>query len=107
LALRKLQALSVIATPGVATTTDVVVNIIQDLNRALLQAWSSRLRRDAEAADWDAEFELLSEHPSRSVPHSSLQHDPERDRFTELHQGLNDAVHAVLAASGGEIRVFL
>lgn len=107
LALRKLQALSLIATPGVPTATDVVVNIIQDLHRALIEAWSSRLRLDAQAADWDAEFEAMSEHPSRSVPHSSSQDDPERLRFSELHQGLHEAVRAVLHASGGEIRVFI
>jgi predicted N-formylglutamate amidohydrolase len=107
LALRKLQALSLIATPGVPTATDVVVNLVQDLHRALLQAWSSRLKLDAESADWDAEFEAMSEHPSRSVPHSPLQHDPERDRFTELHAGLHDAARAVIDASGSEIRVFI
>ena len=36
LALRKLQALALIATPGVHTTTDMVINMIQDLDRALI-----------------------------------------------------------------------
>ena len=38
LAMRKLQALNLLATPGVLTTTDVVVAIVQDLDRALVQA---------------------------------------------------------------------
>ena len=38
LAMRKLQALRLLATPGVRTTTDVVVAIVNDLDRALLQA---------------------------------------------------------------------
>jgi predicted N-formylglutamate amidohydrolase len=107
LALRKLQALSVIATPGVQTTTDIVINLIQDLDRALIQAPSTRLRLDAETADWDAELEAMSEHPSRRVPPSPLQDDPERDRFNELHVALHDAVRAVYDASAGEIRVFV
>ncbi len=54
LAMRKLQALHLIATPGVRTTTDVVVTIVQDLDRALLQAPVMRLRLAAETTDWDA-----------------------------------------------------
>src|SRR5215831_9198802 len=38
LAMRKLQALNLLARPGVATTTDMVVTIVQDLDRALIQA---------------------------------------------------------------------
>ena len=38
LAMRKLQALHLLATPGVRTTTDVVVAIVNDLERALIQA---------------------------------------------------------------------
>ncbi len=38
LAMRKLQALNLLATPGVRTTTDVVVAIVNDLERALIQA---------------------------------------------------------------------
>jgi hypothetical protein len=51
LAMRKLQALHLIATPGVRTTTDVVVTIVQDLDRALLQAPVMRLRLAAETTD--------------------------------------------------------
>ena len=107
LALRKLQALSVISTPGVETTTDVIISLIQDLNRALVQAPNTRLRLDAESADWDAELEAMSEHPSRSAPSSPQQEDPEHERFTELHAALNEAGRAVMDASNGEIRVFV
>lgn len=107
LALRKLQALALIATPGVRTTTDVVINMIQDLDRALIEAPFSRLRLDAETADWDAELEAMSEHPSRRVPSSALQGDPEHDRFIELHSALRDAVTAVYKASDGVIRIFV
>lgn len=51
LAMRKLQALHLLATPGVKTTTDVVVTIVNDLDRALIQAPAMRLKREA-AADW-------------------------------------------------------
>src|SRR5713101_8730851 len=44
LAMRKLQALHLLATPGVRTSTDVVFTIVQDLTRALLQAPVMRLR---------------------------------------------------------------
>jgi hypothetical protein len=56
LAMRKLQALRLLAQPGVRTSTDVVVTIVQDLDRALAQAPTMRLHRAAAAADWDAEF---------------------------------------------------
>ena len=45
MAMRKLQALHLIATPGVLTTTDVILAIINDLDRALLQAPSMFLER--------------------------------------------------------------
>src|ERR687894_1165068 len=59
MAMRKLQALHLLSTPGVRTTTDVVVAIVQDLQRALIQAPSMRLRLAAAAADWDAELAAL------------------------------------------------
>ena len=54
LAMRKLQALNLLSTPGVLTTTDVVVAIVQDLDRALVQAPNMHLKREAETTDWDA-----------------------------------------------------
>jgi hypothetical protein len=59
LAMRKLQALRLLSTPGVMTTTDVIVTIIQDLDRALVQAPNMYLKLQAAAADWDAELAVL------------------------------------------------
>lgn len=107
IALRKLQALSLMSTPGVPCPTDVIVNLIQDLDRALLEAPGNHLRIDAATADWDAELEHMSEHPSRGVPSSPTQDDPERERFIELHAALRSALTAVHEASAGEIRIFV
>lgn len=106
MAMRKLQALRLLATPGVRTTTDVVVTIVQDLNRALVQAPTMRLHRAAEATDWDAELATLS-HPSNELgPADRDDADPETERFQELHAMLHAAVFAILEASEGEIRDF-
>jgi hypothetical protein len=117
LAMRKLQALRLLSTPGVATTTDVVVTIVQDLDRALVQAPSMHLRRQAEHTDWDAALSDLlddgqapdtgetggaGQHPSVEVD----QPDQVIEWFRALHRQLHDAVRAVVEASDGEIRVF-
>jgi hypothetical protein len=105
-AMRKLQALHLLATPGVMTTTDVIVSIVSDLDRALVQAPVMRLRVAAEHTDWDAEFAQLAmdgaDHPA-----ASSDADPETDRFRLLHSRLHDAVGAVLDASEGEIRFLI
>ena len=44
LAMRKLQALRLLATPGVRTSSDVVLAIVNDLERALVQAPVMRLK---------------------------------------------------------------
>src|SRR5680860_1535093 len=59
MAMRKLQALHLLTTPGVRTTTDVVLTVIQDLERALLQAPTMHLKRSAEGTDWDAALAAL------------------------------------------------
>jgi hypothetical protein len=59
LAMRKLQALHLLSTPGVMTTTDVVITIVQDLDRALVQAPNMHLKLRAAATDWDAAFAEL------------------------------------------------
>jgi hypothetical protein len=107
LAMRKLQALHLIATPGVRTTTDVVVTIVQDLDRALLQAPVMRLRLAAETTDWDAALAELESGGSAEAPASADAEDPEAQRFRMLHALLHAAVEAVLRASDGEIRIFL
>jgi hypothetical protein len=107
LAMRKLQALHLIATPGVRTTTDVVIVIVQDLDRALIQAPTMRLRLAAETADWDAALLELETGESEEAPASADAEDPEALRFRMLHSRLHAAVEAVVRASDGEIRVFV
>lgn len=104
MAMRKLQALHLLATPGVRTTTDVVVTIVQDLQRALLQAPAMRLKVAVETTDWDAELASLGEPgPSADAPEATDAADPEVDRFRGQHALLVAAVEAVLQASDGEI----
>ncbi len=107
LAMRKLQALRLLAQPGVRTSTDVVVAIVQDLERALVQAPSLRLRLAARSADWDAALEALmaSDEPGESdAPQAVTDGDPEVERFRDRHRRLHEALRAVVEASDGEIR---
>ena len=104
LAMRKLQALRLLATPGVRTTTDVVVAIVNDLDRALYQAPDMWLRRQAEHTDWDAALADLADGDGEDVGDASAA-DNEAEVFRELHQRLHDAAIAVVEVSGGEIRV--
>jgi hypothetical protein len=122
LAMRKLQALHLLSTPGVRTTTDVVVAIVSDLERALVQAPAMRLQRQAESTDWDAALAALHDEAeaasaaeaSGAVPGAFEAGegvevddiDHETVQFQALHAMLHDAVRAVLEASGGEIRYF-
>jgi hypothetical protein len=107
LAMRKLQALRLLSTPGVRTATDVVVSIVQDLNRALVQAPVMRLHRAAANADWDAALiDLAAGGAAADAPAAPDEADAEAIRFTELHALLHQAVFAVLEASEGEIRHF-
>lgn len=109
MAMRKLQALRLLSTPGVPTTTDVVITIVQDLQRALLQAPALRLRRAADVTDWDAELARLGAGDVEEVAvlEAAAASDPEVDRFRELHGRLLVACEAVLRASGGEIRILV
>ncbi len=109
MAMRKLQALHLLATPGVRTTTDVVVAIVQDLQRALIQAPTMRLKLAAAATDWDAELASL-DHPAgsaRAAPATADEADPDADRFRALHAMVNVAMEATVAASDGQIRTLL
>jgi hypothetical protein len=109
LAMRKLQALRLLATPGVRTTTDVVVAIVNDVDRALLQAPDLRLRRQMAATDWDAALEQLNM-PGGStdadIDAAADDFDEDVALFRSLHQRLHEAAIAVVEASQGEIRVF-
>lgn len=108
MAMRKLQALHLLSTPGVRTTTDVVVSIVQDLQRALVQAPSMRLRLAASSTDWDAEMAALDDDrddaPVTAAPAASDDADADADRFRALHALLLAAMDAVWNASEGEIR---
>ena len=103
LAMRKLQALHLLATPGVRTSTDVVVTIVQDLTRALLQAPVMRLRVAAERTDWDAARAGLTDAGDISAPDAPTAVDPESERFEVLHSALHIAAQAVVDLSDGEI----
>jgi hypothetical protein len=109
MAMRKLQALHLLSTPGVRTSTDVVVAIVQDLQRALIQAPSMRLRLQASTTDWDAALRALGDPDEDGggpvpVPTAGDEADPEVEEFRALHALLLLAVEAVITASDGEIR---
>ncbi len=107
LAMRKLQALHLIATPGVRTSTDVVVTIVNDLDRALVQAPSMYLSLTAEGTDWDAALaELDAGSDADDAPVDADAPDSDLEDFRFLHGALHDAAHAVVEASDGEIRYF-
>ena len=106
LAMRKLQALHLLSTPGVRTATDVVVSIVGDLDRALLQAPTMRLHRQAAATDWDAALAALDEGGVEAAPTAPDTDDPEASAFRAMHALLHEAVRAVLEASNGHIRYF-
>jgi hypothetical protein len=103
LAMRKLQALHLLATPGVRTSTDVIVTIVQDLTRALLQAPVMRLRVAVERTDWDAALAGLTDAGDIAAPDAATDVDPETERFEVLHSALHEAVNAVVELSDGEI----
>jgi hypothetical protein len=107
MAMRKLQALHLISTPGVRTSTDIVVTIVNDLDRALVQAPSMYLALRAESTDWDSAFaELSAGDLGAEAPTSGAALDPEIAELAELHQALHIAVEAVIDAADGEIRYF-
>lgn len=106
LAMRKLQALHLLSTPGVRTSTDVVVTIVQDLTRALLQAPAMRLRLAAARTDWDAalaDLAALGPEGAEPAPSNADEPDEEIEHFQVLHSLLHEAVRAVIDVSGGEI----
>lgn len=113
MAMRKLQALHLLSTPGVRTTTDVIVAIVQDLDRALLQAPSMYLQMRAETTDWDRALEMLdttadgaADDELADAPLDADEADPEIEDFRHMHAELHEAMYAVVEASAGEIRIF-
>ena len=106
MAMRKLQALHLIATPGVRTATDVVVAIINDLERAMVQAPNMWLKRRAAATDWDEAFAAMSDGLTDDLDEAPVEADevdPEVLRFRLLHAALHEAMFAVVEVSDGEI----
>ncbi|SRR5690606_6725281 len=102
MAMRKLQAFHLLTTPGVVTTTDVVLTVVQDLERALQQAPRLYLRDAAESTDWDAELAALDLDDGERV--GAALTDAEIERFREAHAALREAARAVLRVSEGRIR---
>ncbi len=108
MAMRKLQALHLLSTPGVLTSTDIVISIVNDLDRALLQAPSMYLEREADMTNWDAAFAKMESdevHPE-DIPTAASEPDPEIEEFQVHHEALHLAVRAVVEISNGEIRYF-
>ena len=112
MAMRKLQALHLLTTPGVVTTTDVVLTVIQDLERALLQAPAMHLRDTAASTDWDAALAALDDGDTAAVEAAKDTDDAdgpddaddEITLFRSHHAALHNAARAVLHASDGRIR---
>jgi hypothetical protein len=104
MAMRKLQALHLLTTPGVRTTTDVVLTVIQDLERALLQAPGTYLRQEAAEADWDAALAALDD---VGQGEEEPVGDDEVVTFRAHHQALREAARAVLHVSEGQIRTLV
>lgn len=102
MAMRKLQAFHLLTTPGVVTTTDVVLTVVQDLERALDQAPRMRLRNQAAATDWDAALAALEE--GETPEDFTALADDEIEEFRQHHRALREAARAVLRVSEGKIR---
>ena len=88
LAMRKLQALHLVATPGVKTTTDVVVTVVQDLDRALVQAPTCACASKRPRPTGMPRFKELSDAGEAAhvgAPTSADEEDPEARHFRFLH----------------------
>ena len=109
MAMRKLQALHLLTTPGVRTTTDVVLTVIQDLERALLQAPNMHLKRSAAGMDWDAALAALDDDGGDAADGrgAAASQTDEIELFRRHHAALHEAARAVLHASDGQIRVLI
>lgn len=103
MAMRKLQAFHLLTGPGMVTTTDVVLTVVQDLERALQQAPRVRLRREAARTDWDAALVALDAGDLEDGTNEALL-DVETEQFRQAHRELRAAAQAVLKASEGRIR---
>ena len=105
LAMRKLQAFHLLTGSNVVTTSDVVLTIAQDLERALQQAPRARLRREAARTDWDAELADLDDSPEHETDAETVELiDADSRSFREAHKMIRAAAQAVLRASDGRIK---
>ena len=81
---------------------------MNDLDRALLQAPSMRLEREADMTNWDealAQMKKEEIHPE-DIPTLASEPDPEIEEFQVHHEALHHAVRAIVEASNGEIKYF-
>ena len=102
-AMRRLQAVHLLTTPGIMTTTDVIVTQIDSVLRALMEAPRSQLLRKATNTDWDREWAILDAGMLwRSIPLTA-----EKNRVDELLATLIGARNAVIDASGSGICYFI
>ncbi len=114
LTMRKLQALRLVARPGIRTTTDVVVSIVQDLERALFEASKNRIvatsaspNRIEEAMrilDGDSFVDDARQH---SMPVHLTADDGEIAEFILLHRRIQSAARSVLDVSDNQIRILV
>jgi hypothetical protein len=103
LAMRKLQALHLLTVPGVRTTTDVIVTLIDSMMRALFEAPRTQLKRRAATVDWDHEWTVLD----AGMLWRSHRPEDELAQFDRLVSRILIAREAVLAASGDAIEIFV
>jgi hypothetical protein len=85
--------------------------VIQDLERALLQAPAMHLRDAAAATDWDAALAALDDEDGNDVEEDAAAArtsdgggDDEITLFRTHHAALHEAARAVLHVSDGRIR---
>ena len=102
-AMRRLQAVHLLSTQGIMTTTDVIVTQIDSVLRALMEAPRSQLLQKVVKVDWDQEWAILDSGMLwRSIPLSA-----EKARVDQLVAALIRARNAVIDASGSEICYFV
>ena len=66
-----------------------------------------RLEREVDMTNWDAAFAKMEKdeiHPE-DIPTVASEPDPEIEEFQVHHEALHHAVHAVVEASNGEIKI--
>ena len=81
--------------------------IVQDLDRALLQAPVMRLRLAAETTDWDAALRRAGGGRVEDGTGQRRRRGPRGAALPVPARPLHAAVEAVVEASDGEIRIFV